>query len=517
MKKRVLALLVAVLTLVSSYAVFTVVTGASSPAPELNLDYANLSFSDSVYIMYALDTNVADAKLLVWTSPEAEYVIGTQDSQLTPYDGIVEGESYKIFNYPILAKQMADVIYVRAYARVDNVDYYSDVVKYSALQYAYNKLGKTAAGTDDAELKTLLTKMLDYGAAAQLYFDDYKADRLANANWYQVVLTAGVLDDGFAHGLYLPGDKVTLTAPATDANGTAFGYWADSTGASVATTAVCEITVGSKNETYTPVYGESAEQYSEGLEFEANKDGTCCIIGAGSFTGTKLLIPPTSPDGKPVSSIDSSVFAGNTDITFVKFPATIVEIGRNAFNGCTSITEVEFDGTEEEWANIDIKANNDPIENAAKTFKASAEPDIPENIYTKPTIAVGKANSSAGETVTVKAYLYNNPGIVALTMFLDFDDSALELIEIARGTALSEMTCLLPEGAAVKKGCNLSWDAEKVLPEDATNGIILEFTFKVKNTVSAGNYDVSFVLHDVKDNDLKDIDLDIISGSVIVE
>ncbi len=514
MKKRVLALLLAVLTLVSSYTVFAVVTGASSPAPELTLAYANLSFSDSVYIMYALDTNVTDAKLLVWTSPEAEYVIGTQDSLLTSYDGTVEGESYKMFNYPLAAKQLADVIYVRAYAKVDNVDYYSSVVKYSALQYAYNKLGKTAAGTDDAELKTLLAKMLDYGAAAQLYLDDYKADRLANANWYQVVLTAGVLNDGCNHGLYLPGDKVTLTAPAVDENGTAFGYWKDSTGASVATTAACEITVGSKNETYTPVYGESAEQYSEGLEFESNGDGTCILLGMGDFTGTELVIPPVF-EGDNVTEIDRRAFQ-NEAITLVKIPATVTDIGNYAFNGCTALTDVYYDGTEDEWNNnVSIGSNNAPLTNATKHFKTPAQPEGPENNYTEPTIEVRNATASAGEEVEVKIYVYNNPGISGATLTLSYD-SKLTLVSATRGEAFANLDITNP--GTFKSPCNFAWDTLDATADD--NGCILVLTFEVSESASVGDdlaVSCSYIEGDIYNSSWADVNFEIQNGAVTVD
>ena len=514
MKKRFLALLIAVLTVVSSFTVFSVVTGASSPAPELTLVYANLSFRDSICMKFALDSNVDDVKLLVWTSPEEEYVIGTQDSELTPYLGEIEGETYKMFDYPIFAKQMTDVIYVRAYAKVDTADHYSNVVKYSVLQYAYNKLGKTAEASSDAELKTLLVNMLDYGAAAQLYLEDYKADRLANADWYQVKLTAGKLGDGFNNGLYLPGDKVTLTAPAVDENEVAFSYWADSNGTSVANTAAFTLTVGNKNETYTPIYGEAAEEYSEGLEFESNGDGTCILLGMGDFSGTELVIPPVF-EGDTVTEIDRRAFQ-NEAITLVKIPASVTDIGNYAFNGCTVLTDVYYDGTEEEWNNnVSIGSNNAPLENATMHFKTPAQPDVPEVDYTEPTIAVSNVTASAGETVQVAVCVYNNPGISGATLTVSYD-SALTLVSAARGDAFAALDITNP--GTFKSPCNFAWDTLDATAAD--NGSILILTFEVADGAEIGeelSVSCSYVDGDIYNSSWADVDFEIVNGAVTVE
>ena len=253
--KKLLLLFLALTMIVAAIGAIAIVAGAEESAPEMNIAYCNLSFSDNIYIKYAVKSDVADVKLLIWTSPESEYVIGTQDDEITEYyTENIGGVPHMIFDYTELAaKQMADVVYARAYTQVDGVDYYSSVNKYSILQYAYSKLGKTGTASTNAELRDMLSNMLTYGASAQKYFD-YKENRLATADWYQIKVTAGVLSDGCAQGLYLPGDKVTLTAPAKNASGVEFAYWKDSAGTKVSTSNSFELTVGDKNEVYTPVY-----------------------------------------------------------------------------------------------------------------------------------------------------------------------------------------------------------------------------------------------------------------------
>ena len=49
-------------------------------------------------------------------------------------------------------------------------------------------------------------------------------------------------------------------------------------------------------------------EYSKGLKFESNNDGTCNLIGIGTCTDTNIIIPPISPDGEKVIKIDDNAF-----------------------------------------------------------------------------------------------------------------------------------------------------------------------------------------------------------------
>lgn len=218
MKKRILlicAALVLVLTL-STVLALTIAGETETPAaPELTIDFANLSFRNEVCIKYAVSAENAEfVKLLVWTTPQTSYTKGTEDKVLNPVSPeIINGVEYKyVFDYTDLtAKQMTDYVYVVAYTEVDGTAYYSDVVKYSILQYAYNKLGYTGTATTNEKLTKMLKAMLEYGAAAQEY-NGYKTETLANADFSQITTENAVLPDGFTFGLYKSGTKVDVTA-----------------------------------------------------------------------------------------------------------------------------------------------------------------------------------------------------------------------------------------------------------------------------------------------------------------
>lgn len=72
---------------------------------------------------------------------------------------------------------------------------------------------------------------------------------------------------------------------------------------------------------------------SVGLNYTSFGDGTCEVSGMGSFNGTSLVIPETSPAGDRVVSIKASAFAG-ASITSVICADSVTEAGDDAFKGC---------------------------------------------------------------------------------------------------------------------------------------------------------------------------------------
>ena len=103
---------------------------------------------------------------------------GTMDDAIEVIPGVVRGESeYAAHTNGIPAKKLGDTIYFKVYAMQEDGSYvYSNIQSYSAVEYAMDRLANSA----NEELKRLCVAMLNYGAAAQVYFD-YKTDSLMNA------------------------------------------------------------------------------------------------------------------------------------------------------------------------------------------------------------------------------------------------------------------------------------------------------------------------------------------------
>ena len=353
--KRILIIAVAVLMICAAVVVAIVasdVANQNSADVELKIYGANLSFSDSVYIKYAIDyknVDIDDIAMLIWTEPQTEYVKGTEKAVLS--NGYVDPEvgDYVIFDYKELAaKQMTDVVYARAYVKVGNTEYYSAPKKYSILQYAYNMMGKTSSPSSDEKLIALLADMLNYGALAQKY-TNYKTDTLATDEFVQVKLLGGTFEDGFNHGLYKVGTSLTITAPTSDED-FIFAGWRNSAGEIVSSNASYTVVAGETNELYTAVYQGNT---SDKLEYVMNSDGiTYSVSGIGECTDTAIVVPSVV-GSKLITGIEDGAFKDCADIKSITLSSNITSIGADAFSGCTSLESVYFNGVKSQWEAVE--------------------------------------------------------------------------------------------------------------------------------------------------------------------
>ena len=88
-----------------------------------------------------------------------------------------------------------------------------------------------------------------------------------------------------------------------------------------------------------------------------------------------------------VTAIGSRAFAGFTNLTTIKIPSTVHEIGEKAFDGCGPLT-VYYNGTPEEWTEIDFGAGNEQLKGALVIYGSfeddPGEPDIEPTVEPKP-------------------------------------------------------------------------------------------------------------------------------------
>ncbi len=319
----------------------TLSTFAETTINPLNISYCNLSFENEVHLLYAIKEEDKNVQLLVWEEVQEEYMYGTQTASLSPLSAQadINGELYTVFEYNGLsAKQMTDNVYVRAY--LSTTEEYGDVYKYSILQYAYNKIGKTDTPSTNEKFVNMLNKMLEYGAATQEY-QGYKTDALATDDFSQIILTDGTLPDGFKKGLYKVGSSVTISAPSTNADGEEFKNWIDKENTIIADTAEYVLTVGEGNNTYTPKYAEYV-QGSQGLAYTLSEDKTYYIVsGIGTCTDTDIIIPSTY-DTKPVTTIGGSAFYNCRSITSITIPDNVTSIDNMAFAYCSTTSNLSI-------------------------------------------------------------------------------------------------------------------------------------------------------------------------------
>lgn len=99
--------------------------------------------------------------------------------------------------------------------------------------------------------------------------------------------------------------------------------------------------------------------------------------GAFSYSGVTSVVIPEG-----VTYIDTYVLVGCENLVSVTLPSTLESIGESAFEGCTSLSDVVYNGTEEQAALIEIGDNNDSLLNATWQYvtgeEEPEEPDEPE-------------------------------------------------------------------------------------------------------------------------------------------
>ena len=86
LSRKVIILISALALIISAIAVLSVAIGASDSIPQMSIERHNLSLSDSIYIKYAAkleNVDVNSVKLLVWETPQAEYVYPDADGDCT--------------------------------------------------------------------------------------------------------------------------------------------------------------------------------------------------------------------------------------------------------------------------------------------------------------------------------------------------------------------------------------------------------------------------------------------------
>lgn len=140
------------------------------------------------------------------------------------------------------------------------------------------------------------------------------------------------------------------------------------------------------------------------------------------YNGTDtVVVIPSKINGVTVTTIGTDAFLG-LNITSVTIPASVTEIGSNAFAGCTNLTSVHYAG---DWSNLTIQSGNPAVQDAAnaplfdfefippdntavivtnyKYNGAAADVTIPSRYQGKPVTTIGHAAffNSAVTNVTI--------------------------------------------------------------------------------------------------------------------
>lgn len=139
------------------------------------------------------------------------------------------------------------------------------------------------------------------------------------------------------------------------------------------------------------------------------------------YTGTEsTVILPSTISSWPVTKIGEDALKDNTTITSVTIPASVTEIGANAFAGCTNLTSVNYKG---DWSNLTIQSGNPAVQDAAneQLFDFAFTPDNTAVIvkhYRGAAADVTIPSRYKGKPVTVidPVAFYNNSAVTSVTI-----------------------------------------------------------------------------------------------------
>lgn len=101
----------------------------------------------------------------------------------------------------------------------------------------------------------------------------------------------------------------------------------------------------------------------------------------------------------------------------VSIPRSLAGVAANAFENCTNITEVFYEGSESEWAALPISAGNDPLKNAQVYFNSTLDDyycRISVQVSGGGRVTVDHTTAKVGETVTVTAAPYQGYELAAV-------------------------------------------------------------------------------------------------------
>lgn len=98
------------------------------------------------------------------------------------------------------------------------------------------------------------------------------------------------------------------------------------------------------------------------------------VVGYHTFSSCGALETVVFEEG--VTELMDYAVVGCGSLTSITLPSTIEKIGLRAFSEDTQLTDVYYNGTQEEWETVEIAEGNEPLLNATIHFTEDAKGDV---------------------------------------------------------------------------------------------------------------------------------------------
>lgn len=133
-------------------------------------------------------------------------------------------------------------------------------------------------------------------------------------------------------------------------------------------------------------------------------------------------------------------------------------------------------------------------------------------------IKVSEATASQGEDAQIIAKIENNPGILGMTLTLNFDENALSLKEAENGNVFRDVLDFTPSKTLLN-GARFVWDGIDITSDKIKDGEILIMDFHILENAKPGKYPITltYTTGDIVDNNLSTVDLTMKTGYITIK
>lgn len=127
-------------------------------------------------------------------------------------------------------------------------------------------------------------------------------------------------------------------------------------------------------------------------------------------------------------------------------------------------------------------------------------------------IALSSANGKQGDNVTLNVTMSNNPGLVTMSIRVEYDTNILQLIRVADTKLLVGSQLNTNYGSPYK----ITWADGSATVNNNKTGTIANFTFKIKDNAKVGSTNVKLSFIDSYDTDYAENNFSATSGKIDV-
>lgn len=164
--------------------------------------------------------------------------------------------------------------------------------------------------------------------------------------------------------------------------------------------------------------------------------------------------------------------------------------------------------------------NTSDTESSEPIPPSDLEEEIVENIIAKnASIKLKTTYGKAGDTIPVVVELRENPGLLGAILTLEYDESAMTLVDVENGEAVADVLTLT-HSKEFASGMNFVWDGLELDSSDIKEGTMLVLYFELSSDAIPGKrypLKLDYKSGSIIDEDLNKVNLMISQGFIEIE